>query len=109
MLQAGPFTPQTPGTMYGSDHTYSPYQPSPAGYLGTPSPAGYSPRSPFEPGEPHAGEWHTTEVRHYSNNRCVSSSGLARRGRSEDALRLYHRTTNYFFTIMSRYDVSKHV
>nr|XP_037877730.1 transcription elongation factor SPT5 isoform X2 [Bombyx mori] len=24
---AGPFTPQTPGAMYGSDHTYSPYSP----------------------------------------------------------------------------------
>ncbi|KAL4704654.1 hypothetical protein ACJJTC_013438 [Scirpophaga incertulas] len=42
----GPFTPQTPGTMYGSDHTYSPYAGSPGGYLGTPSPGGYSPRSP---------------------------------------------------------------
>ncbi|CAH0748696.1 unnamed protein product [Diatraea saccharalis] len=59
----GPFTPQTPGTMYGSDHTYSPYQPSPAGYLGTPSPVGYSPRSPFEAGEGGAaGEWHTPDV-----------------------------------------------
>lgn len=57
---AGPFTPQTPGTMYGSDHTYSPYQPSPSpaghagGYLGTPSPVGHSPRSPYEPGTPGA-------------------------------------------------------
>lgn len=47
----GPYTPQTPGTMYGSDHTYSPYQSSPspsgyqAGYVGTPSPSntGYTP------------------------------------------------------------------
>lgn len=59
--QAGPFTPQTPGTMYGSDHTYSPYQPSPspaypAGYLGTPSPVGYSPRSPFAGGGGGGGE-----------------------------------------------------
>ncbi|KAL0849644.1 hypothetical protein ABMA28_013899 [Loxostege sticticalis] len=80
--QAGPFTPQTPGTMYGSDHTYSPYQPSPAGYLGTPSPAGYSPRSPFEPGEPHAGEWHTTEVevrvRQHEDSSLAGQAGVIR-------------------------------
>lgn len=71
----GPFTPQTPGTMYGSDHTYSPYQPSPSptgypsGYMGTPSPVGYSPRSPYNPSTPGgasdsvpAADWHTTEV-----------------------------------------------
>lgn len=40
---AGPFTPQTPGTMYGSEHTYSPYR-SP-GYSGY-SPGSYSPASP---------------------------------------------------------------
>ncbi|XP_014681911.1 PREDICTED: transcription elongation factor SPT5-like isoform X2 [Priapulus caudatus] len=75
----GPFTPQTPGSagMYGSDHTYSPYQgtpspsgfnptaspgyvstpspagyqhsPSPGGYAGTPSPMGYSPMTPGAP------------------------------------------------------------
>lgn len=61
----GPFTPQTPGTMYGSDHTYSPYQPSPspgyqAGY--TPSPGGYSPRSPYAGGAEAPLDWHTTEV-----------------------------------------------
>lgn len=30
----GPYTPQTPGGMYGSDQSYSPYQasPSPTGY-----------------------------------------------------------------------------
>ncbi|RWR99676.1 transcription elongation factor SPT5-like protein, partial [Dinothrombium tinctorium] len=55
--QGGPFTPQTPGMYASSDHTYSPYQPTPspsgvsyqgsaaspagAGYM-TPSPAGYS-------------------------------------------------------------------
>ena len=41
----GPYTPHTPGTSYGSDHTYSPYQPSPspAGYQASPSPAGYAP------------------------------------------------------------------
>ncbi|XP_077978109.1 transcription elongation factor SPT5-like [Glandiceps talaboti] len=43
----GPYTPATPGgssTVYSSsDHTYSPYQPSPGGYHGTPSPANYQP------------------------------------------------------------------
>lgn len=48
----GPYTPQTPGTMYGSDNSYSPYQPSPSptgyqgtpsGYVATPSPSGYTP------------------------------------------------------------------
>lgn len=48
----GPYTPQTPGgTMYGSDHSYSPYQPSPSptgyqagSYGSTPSPSGgYTP------------------------------------------------------------------
>lgn len=64
---AGPFTPQTPGTMYGSDHTYSPYRPSPspagypAGYPSTPSPGGYSPRSPYAAPDA-APDWHTTEV-----------------------------------------------
>lgn len=48
----GPFTPQTPGTMYGSEQSFSSYQPSPspagsataspspAGYVATPSPSG---------------------------------------------------------------------
>lgn len=38
----GPFTPQTPGTMYGSEQSFSSYQPSPspAGYVATPSPNG---------------------------------------------------------------------
>ncbi|XP_035670800.1 transcription elongation factor SPT5-like [Branchiostoma floridae] len=45
---SGPFTPQTPGTagMYGSETTYSPYQPTPSpqgSYQATPSPAGYQP------------------------------------------------------------------
>ncbi|KAJ8683478.1 hypothetical protein QAD02_019270 [Eretmocerus hayati] len=47
----GPFTPQTPGTMYGSEQSFGPYQaspspvasatasPSPAAYGSTPSPA----------------------------------------------------------------------
>jgi transcription elongation factor SPT5 len=48
----GPYTPQTPGTMYGSDQSFSPYQPSPSpsvyngtpsGYVATPSPSGYTP------------------------------------------------------------------
>ncbi|KAF4530960.1 hypothetical protein B566_EDAN011341 [Ephemera danica] len=77
---AGPYTPQTPGTMYGSDHSYSPYHQSPspaAGYrrpFGTPSPLGYSPMtggaaSPFNPQTPGAGmehltlqDWHTTDL-----------------------------------------------
>lgn len=73
----GPYTPQTPGNMYGSDPSYSPYQQSPspsgypAGYLSTPSPVGYSPAgappSPFNPGTPGAGleslgDWHTTDI-----------------------------------------------
>lgn len=48
----GPFTPQTPGTMYGSEQSFSTYQPSPSpagsataspsptGYVATPSPSG---------------------------------------------------------------------
>uniref|UniRef100_A0A2A4K383 Spt5 KOW domain-containing protein n=1 Tax=Heliothis virescens TaxID=7102 RepID=A0A2A4K383_HELVI len=54
-------------TMYGSDHTYSPYRPSPspagytAGYPGTPSPGGYSPRSPYA-GADAAPDWHTTDL-----------------------------------------------
>lgn len=48
----GPFTPQTPGTMYGSEQSFSSYQPSPSpagsasaspsptGYVATPSPSG---------------------------------------------------------------------
>lgn len=34
----GPYTPQTPGTVYSSDHNYSPYQPEP-------SPSGYQRKS----------------------------------------------------------------
>jgi transcription elongation factor SPT5 len=40
----GPFTPQTPGTMYGSDQSFGPYQPSPspvASATASPSPAAY--------------------------------------------------------------------
>lgn len=36
----GPYTPATPGTVYSSDHNYSPYQPEPS-----PSPTGYQPGS----------------------------------------------------------------
>lgn len=52
--------------MYGSDHTYSPYRPSPSpgqygpGYLGTPSPAPYSPRSPYTADED--ADWHTPDL-----------------------------------------------
>ncbi|XP_011641792.1 transcription elongation factor SPT5 [Pogonomyrmex barbatus] len=79
----GPFTPQTPGTMYGSEQSFSSYQPSPspggsataspspAGYVATPSPSGtgyttsphgafatpspmgYSPMTPGVPGSPY--------------------------------------------------------
>lgn len=76
-----PFTPHTPGTLYGSE--YSPYQPSPSpspspyqvNYMGTPSPTGYSPatpggapQSPYNPQTPGAGladshgEWCTTDL-----------------------------------------------
>lgn len=51
--------------MYGSDHTYSPYRPSPSPYPGTPSPAVCSPGSPGGGGGGEAGagtDWHTTEV-----------------------------------------------
>lgn len=49
-----PFAPHTPGNLYGSDHSYSPYQPSASpspssyqlGYMGTPSPSAYSPNTP---------------------------------------------------------------
>ena len=70
--QAGPFTPQTPGTMYGSEQSFGPYQaspspvasanasPSPAGgYGSTPSPAGTgytpSPRGAFPSPSPTMG------------------------------------------------------
>ncbi|CAG9857576.1 unnamed protein product [Phyllotreta striolata] len=84
----GPYTPQTPGTMY--DASYSPYQASPgyqsaistpspgAGYgqspasnqnpYGTPS-SGYSPNMPYNPQTPGAGldvlpmtDWHTVDI-----------------------------------------------
>lgn len=59
----GPFTPQTPGGMYGSEQSFGPYQqspspvpsanasPSPASYIATPSPAntGYTSSSPHMP------------------------------------------------------------
>lgn len=79
--QHTPFQPQTPGSshMYGSD-SYSPYQtsssPSPSpytsGYMGTPSPTGYSPAagpaSPYNPQTPGASldsqinDWCTTDI-----------------------------------------------
>lgn len=78
-----PFAPHTPGTMYGSDHSYSPYNPSPSpspspypvGYMSTPSPSAYSPttpggapQSPYNPQTPgasldsHMGDWCTTDI-----------------------------------------------
>lgn len=55
-MSGTPFTPHTPGNMYGSDHGYSPYgqssspSPSPSPFIGnymaTPSPSGYSPATP---------------------------------------------------------------
>ncbi|XP_055858947.1 transcription elongation factor SPT5 [Episyrphus balteatus] len=76
-----PFAPQTPGTVYGSDRSYSPYNPSPApspypvGYMSTPSPSSYSPntpggapQSPYNPQTPgasldsHMGDWCTTDI-----------------------------------------------
>lgn len=75
--------PQTPGTLYGSDRSYSPYQaspspspsPYPVGYMNTPSPSSYSPntpggnsQSPYNPQTPGAnlespmGDWCTTDI-----------------------------------------------
>lgn len=62
---AGPFTPATPGTMYGSDHTYSPYRPSPSPHYGGGSSPGasYSPRSPGADSERGAaGDWASAEL-----------------------------------------------
>lgn len=78
------FAPHTPGTMYGSDHSYSPYNPSPSPapspypgtFMGTPSPSTYSPntpgggapQSPYNPQTPgaslesHNGDWCTTDI-----------------------------------------------
>lgn len=78
-----PFAPQTPGTLYGSERGYSPFQPSPSpapspypvGYMNTPSPSSYSPntpggapQSPYNPQTPGAsldspcGDWCTTDI-----------------------------------------------
>ncbi|EDW74795.1 uncharacterized protein Dwil_GK15869 [Drosophila willistoni] len=77
------FAPQTPGTLYGSDRSYSPFNPSPSpapspfpvGYMNTPSPSTYSPntpggipQSPYNPQTPGAsldssmGDWCTTDI-----------------------------------------------
>lgn len=77
------FPPQTPGTLYGSDRSYSPFNPSPSpapspypvGYMNTPSPSSYSPNtpggapnSPYNPQTPGAslespiGDWCTTDI-----------------------------------------------
>lgn len=91
------FTPHTPGgTMYGSDHSYSPYQPSPSpspsayqmgSLMGTPSPAAQSPNtpgapySPYNPQTPGAGldsqlgDWCTTDIE--VKIRSNEDSGLA--------------------------------
>lgn len=82
-MNSSSFTPHTPGgTMYGSDHSYSPYQPSPSpspstyqvgSHLGTPSPAQspntpgapYSPYNPQTPGaglDSQLGDWCTTDI-----------------------------------------------
>uniref|UniRef100_A0A1A9UYD5 Transcription elongation factor SPT5 n=1 Tax=Glossina austeni TaxID=7395 RepID=A0A1A9UYD5_GLOAU len=55
------FPPQTPGTLYGSDRSYSPFNPSPSpapspypvGYMNTPSPSSYSPNTPGAPHSPY--------------------------------------------------------
>ncbi|XP_037941667.1 transcription elongation factor SPT5-like [Teleopsis dalmanni] len=78
-----PFAPQTPGTLYGSERSYSPFNPSPSptpspypvNYMNTPSPSTYSPntpgaapQSPFNPQTPGAsldspiGDWCTTDI-----------------------------------------------
>ncbi|RWS29277.1 transcription elongation factor SPT5-like protein, partial [Leptotrombidium deliense] len=51
--QGGPFTPQTPGMYASSDHTYSPYQPTPSpsgisyqGSVASPASGGYMTPSP---------------------------------------------------------------
>lgn len=77
------FAPQTPGTLYGSDRSYSPFNPSPSpapspypvGYMSTPSPTSFSPttpggapHSPYNPQTPgasldsHLGDWCTTDI-----------------------------------------------
>ncbi|CAB0029460.1 unnamed protein product [Trichogramma brassicae] len=51
--QSGPFTPQTPGTMYGSEQSFGPYQtsPSPAASANpSPSPAAYGTSTPSPAG-----------------------------------------------------------
>lgn len=48
----GPFTPQTPG-MYGSEHSFGPFQPSPspvASATASPSPAAYGSSTPSPSG-----------------------------------------------------------
>lgn len=76
------FAPHTPGNMYGSERSYSPYQQSPSpspspyqvGHMGTPSPSAHSPNtpgapySPYNPQTPGAsldsqlGDWCTTDI-----------------------------------------------
>lgn len=95
------FAPHTPGTMYGSDHSYSPYNPSPSPapspypgtFLGTPSPSTYSPntpggapQSPYNPQTPgaslesHNGDWCTTDIEvkihRHEDSDLVGQTGL---------------------------------
>lgn len=91
--QNTPFAPQTPGSshMYGSE--YSPYQPSTSpspspyasGYMGTPSPTGYSPAGPQTPGaglDSQMSDWCTTDIevkiRSHDNTGLAGQTGLVR-------------------------------
>ncbi|XP_055640225.1 transcription elongation factor SPT5 [Toxorhynchites rutilus septentrionalis] len=100
-----PFAPHTPGNMFNSEN-YSPYQQSPspspspyqAGYMGTPSPSGYSPspapQSPYNPQTPGAsldsqlGEWCTTgidvEIRNHEDADLAGQTGIIRTVNSGD-------------------------
>lgn len=97
------FAPHTPGTMYGSDHSYSPYNqssspapsPYPGTFLGTPSPSTYSPntpggapQSPYNPQTPgaslesHNGDWCTTDIEikihRHDDTALVGQTGIIR-------------------------------
>lgn len=89
-----PFAPHTPGNMF--PETFSPYQASPnpspspyqVGYIGTPSPSGYSPatpgapQSPYNPQTPGAnldsqfGDWCTADLEVEIRNHRDSDSDL---------------------------------
>lgn len=91
--QNTPFPPQTPGSshMYSSD--YSPYQPSSSspspspygsGYMGTPSPTGYSPAGPQTPGaglDSQISDWCTTDIEvkiQHDNTGLAGQTGIVR-------------------------------